>query len=77
MSQKRGFKPARTTASAVAIKVKAGTITSVSLSQPSMCFIAVKMSVKASNPLPTPMQWRAPRKEAKRVSNCRTASPFK
>ena len=56
MSAKAGRAPAFTTASAVAKKVKAGTITSSPGSMPS----ARRAIVSASVPFATPTQWRRP-----------------
>src|SRR6185437_2981400 len=70
-SANRGVAPARTTASADAMKVLAGTITSSPAPIPS----AVSVSAIASVPLATPIACGDPQYAAQDCSNSSTASP--
>ena len=66
-----GFAPICETANQVAMKVKAGTMTSFPGPMPS----ARKASDSASSPFPAPTHSRVPQKAAKSCSNCSTRGP--
>ena len=70
-SAKTGMPPASTTASAVAKKVKAGTITSSPAFTPS----ARRARTSASVPFATPTHPAAPKNSANALSNSRTSGP--
>ena len=70
-SARTGVQPLAETASTVAMKVFAGTITSSPGPRPR----ARRISDSASSPLPTPTAWRVPQNRANSVSNASVCGP--
>ena len=76
-SANTGVSPARLTASAVAMNVRAGTMTSSPSSHCCISFIAIRINVKASKPFATPTAYSAPTYSEKWRSKFASSRPLR